>query len=175
MTLLVDAGLIQLQPDNSKANEDPYQVDPDQIIQQLHDLPSRAHRHHQHINSAASTITPYSSRYASQAEVSKFVIPQEGAPADAVHQMLKDELDLDGRPNLNLASFVGTYMEREAEKLIVENLSKNMSVSAYLSSMPLLTFTKMSQWGLLPSARRTNDSLTCLGCGRVSCHDGHAC
>lgn len=41
--------------------------------------------------------------------------------------MLKDELDLDGRPNLNLASFVGTYMEREAEALMVENLSKNMS------------------------------------------------
>ena len=47
--------------------------------------------------------------------------------ADAVHQMLKDELDLDGRPNLNLASFVGTYMEREAEALMIENLSKNMS------------------------------------------------
>ncbi|KAK3076697.1 hypothetical protein LTS18_012305, partial [Coniosporium uncinatum] len=41
--------------------------------------------------------------------------------------MLKDELDLDGRPNLNLASFVGTYMEKEAEALMVENLSKNMS------------------------------------------------
>ena len=41
--------------------------------------------------------------------------------------MLKDELDLDGRPNLNLASFVGTYMEREGEALMVENLSKNMS------------------------------------------------
>ena len=41
-----------------------------------------------------------------------------------MHQMLKDELDLDGRPNLNLASFVGTYMEREAEALMVENLSK---------------------------------------------------
>ncbi len=51
----------------------------------------------------------------------------KGAPADAVHQMLKDELDLDGRPNLNLASFVGTYMEREAEALMIENLSKNMS------------------------------------------------
>ena len=72
-------------------------------------------------------MTPYSSRYASQAEISKFIIPQEGAPADAVHQMLKDELDLDGRPNLNLASFVGTYMEREAEQLMIENLSKNMS------------------------------------------------
>ena len=52
-------------------------------------------------------------------------IPQ----ADAVHQMLKDELDLDGRPNLNLASFVGTYMERDAEALMIENLSKNMSDS----------------------------------------------
>jgi len=41
--------------------------------------------------------------------------------------MIKDELDLDGRPNLNLASFVGTYMEREAEALMIENLSKNMS------------------------------------------------
>lgn len=41
--------------------------------------------------------------------------------------MLTDELDLDGRPNLNLASFVGTYMEDEARKLIIENLAKNMS------------------------------------------------
>lgn len=41
--------------------------------------------------------------------------------------MLKDELDLDGRPNLNLASFVGTYMDREADSLIMENISKNMS------------------------------------------------
>ena len=41
--------------------------------------------------------------------------------------MLKDELDLDGRPNLNLASFVGTYMETHAEQLMFENISKNMS------------------------------------------------
>ncbi|KAL8725711.1 MAG: hypothetical protein Q9181_006307 [Wetmoreana brouardii] len=35
---------------------------------------------------------------------SKFKIPQQGAPADAVHQMLKDELKiLTGMPNLNLA------------------------------------------------------------------------
>ena len=49
--------------------------------------------------------------------------------------MLKDELDLDGRPNLNLASFVGTYMEREAEALVVENLSKNMSDNDEYPSM----------------------------------------
>ncbi|CAO1599322.1 glutamate decarboxylase gad1 [Xanthoria calcicola] len=99
-------------------------VDPDSLIQAIHDNPSKAHKHHFQTKSATSTVTPYSTRYASQQEISKFRIPQQGAPAEAVHQMLKDELDLDGRPNLNLASFVGTYMEREAEQLMVENLSK---------------------------------------------------
>jgi glutamate decarboxylase len=34
-------------------------------------------------------------------------------------------LTLDGTPTLNLASFVTTYMEEEAEKLMVESFSKN--------------------------------------------------
>lgn len=98
----------------------------------------KAHKHHVHTKSAVSTMTPYSSRYASQQEISKFKIPKDGAPAEAVKQMLKDELDLDGRPNLNLASFVGTYMEREAEALMVENLSKNMSDADEWISLPIL-------------------------------------
>ncbi|KAK4937720.1 glutamate decarboxylase gad1 [Elasticomyces elasticus] len=102
-------------------------VDPDSIINQLRSSNQQSQRHHLHAQNANSTLTPYSSRYNAQDEISKFKIPRNGAPADAVHQMLKDELDLDGRPNLNLASFVGTYMEREAEALMIENLSKNMS------------------------------------------------
>lgn len=70
------------------------------------------------------TRTPYSSRYNAEVALDKHKMPSDGAPADAVHQMLKDELDLDGRPNLNLASFVGTYMEKEAEALMIENISK---------------------------------------------------
>ncbi|KAF2462986.1 glutamate decarboxylase [Lindgomyces ingoldianus] len=101
-------------------------VDPEELIKTSHDHPS--HKAGQHSSSRVlSHTTPYSSRYASATELSKFRIPHDGAPADVVHQLLKDELDLDGRPNLNLASFVGTYMEREAEQLMVENLSKNMS------------------------------------------------
>lgn len=90
---------------------------------------SEAGKRHIHTKGGTHHITPYSSRYASKQEISKFKIPQEGAPADTVHQMLKDELDLDGRPNLNLASFVGTYMETHAEQLMFENISKNMSDS----------------------------------------------
>ncbi|KAK8216355.1 pyridoxal phosphate-dependent transferase [Phyllosticta capitalensis] len=100
-------------------------IDPDDLISKIHDHPP----HHRgfHSNNAVTHNTPYSSRYAAATELSKFKIPHDGAPADAVHQLLKDELDLDGRPNLNLASFVGTYMERQAEELMIENLSKNMS------------------------------------------------
>jgi glutamate decarboxylase len=101
-------------------------VDPDELMKTLHDHPlHKAHGGRR--NQTVSHITPYSSRYSSSVELSKFRIPQDGAPADVVHQLLKDELDLDGRPNLNLASFVGTYMEKEAEQLMIENLSKNMS------------------------------------------------
>lgn len=98
-------------------------VDPEELVTRLEGNP--VHRHVRERNLKANT--PYSTRYNSRAEIPKYMIPQEGVQADAVHQMLKDELDLDGRPNLNLASFVGTYMEREAERLMIENLSKNLS------------------------------------------------
>ncbi|KAK6539011.1 hypothetical protein TWF694_010559 [Orbilia ellipsospora] len=103
-------------------------VNPDEIIEGLQKMHmSEAGSKHVHTRGGTSHITPYSTRYNSQQEIPKFTIPEHGAPADAVHQMLKDELDLDGRPNLNLASFVGTYMESQAEQLMMENISKNMS------------------------------------------------
>ncbi|PMD33273.1 glutamate decarboxylase [Hyaloscypha variabilis F] len=101
-------------------------VDPDELISNLHST-HISQASHRHTSGGTAHITPYSTRYASKQEISKFKIPHNGAPADAVHQMLKDELDLDGRPNLNLASFVGTYMETHAEQLMFENISKNMS------------------------------------------------
>lgn len=67
---------------------------------------AEAGKRHVHTNGGTSHITPYSTRYASRQDIPKFQIPQEGAPADAVYQILKDELDLDGKPNLNLARYV---------------------------------------------------------------------
>lgn len=101
---------------------------------------SEAGQNHVHTHGGTSHITPYSTRYATKTEISKFKIPHKGAPADAVHQMLKDELDLDGRPNLNLASFVGTYMETHAEQLMFENISKNMSDADEYPASKLLLF-----------------------------------
>jgi glutamate decarboxylase len=54
--------------------------------------------------------TPYSSRYGAREDIPKYNIPNDGIEANAAYQLIHDELDFDGKPNLNLASFVTTYM-----------------------------------------------------------------
>lgn len=49
-------------------------------------------------------------RYGGAEEIPKYVIPKEGIPSNAAYQLIHDELDFDGKPNLNVASFVTTYM-----------------------------------------------------------------
>ncbi|MDR1820513.1 MAG: glutamate decarboxylase [Methanobrevibacter sp.] len=70
------------------------------------------------------TTNIYGTRYFSQ-PTPKFEIPEDGMPSKAAYRLIHDELNLDGNPNLNLASFVTTWMEDEAEKLIAENNGKN--------------------------------------------------
>jgi glutamate/tyrosine decarboxylase-like PLP-dependent enzyme len=54
--------------------------------------------------------TPYSCRYGGAESIPKFALPKQGIPSNAAYQLIHDELDFDGRPNLNVASFVSTYM-----------------------------------------------------------------
>ena len=51
--------------------------------------------------------------------------PSELAP-DVAYQIIHDELMLDGNARLNLATFVTTWMEPQAERLMAECLDKNM-------------------------------------------------
>jgi glutamate decarboxylase len=68
--------------------------------------------------------TTYGSRYFTKS-VPKYEMPDKGMPARAAYQIIHDELNLDGNPALNLASFVTTWMEPEADKLIMESIGKN--------------------------------------------------
>jgi glutamate decarboxylase len=59
-------------------------------------------------------------------EVPRHSLPRRGMlPATAL-QVVRDELILDGNPRLNLATFVTTWMEPQAELLMAECLGKNM-------------------------------------------------
>jgi glutamate decarboxylase len=70
------------------------------------------------------TTTVYGSRFATQ-DLPQHTLLEEEMPRDVAYRMIKDELSLDGNPKMNLASFVTTYMEDEAEKLMTEALPKN--------------------------------------------------
>jgi glutamate decarboxylase len=72
------------------------------------------------------TISPtYAGRFFSH-DIPKFKLPHAGMPAPAAYQLVHDELNLDGNPALNLASFVTSWMEPQADKLAAETLAKNM-------------------------------------------------
>ena len=49
-----------------------------------------------------------------------------GMSPDAAYQIVHDELMLDGNARMNLATFVTTWMEPQAEKLMAECFDKNM-------------------------------------------------
>ena len=53
-------------------------------------------------------------------------IPEGELPADVAYQLVHDELMLDGNARLNVATFVTTWMEPQAEKLMAECFDKNM-------------------------------------------------
>jgi len=59
-------------------------------------------------------------------DVPKYWLPAEGMDAEAAYQLVHDELSLDGNPSLNLASFVTTWMESQADRLARETLAKNL-------------------------------------------------
>jgi len=74
--------------------------------------------------SERENTTTYGSRYFSES-IPKYEIPEDGMPAKAAYQLINEELNLDGNPALNLASFVTTWMEPEADQLIMDSIGKN--------------------------------------------------
>ncbi len=58
--------------------------------------------------------------------IPKFKMPLVGARPEVAYRLIHDELLLDGSSRLNLATFVTTWMEPEADRLMAEAFDKNM-------------------------------------------------
>ncbi len=58
--------------------------------------------------------------------IPKYTMPPHGARPEAAYRLIHDELLLDGSSRLNLATFVTTWMEPEADRLMAEAFDKNM-------------------------------------------------
>ena len=59
-------------------------------------------------------------------QVPRHHLADGGLSPDVAYQLIHDELMLDGNARLNLATFVGTWMEPQAERLMAECFDKNM-------------------------------------------------
>jgi len=71
-----------------------------------------------------SLLPTYASRGLAQ-PIPRYEIPEQGLAPEVAYQLVHDELSLDGNPTLNLATFVTTWMDEEAERLMAESMNKN--------------------------------------------------
>ena len=85
------------------------------------------HRHvARHDPVADSAIAPAYTQRLDLEPIPKFRMPDGGAPPEAAYRLIHDELLLDGSSRLNMATFVTTWMEPEAGRLMAEAFDKNM-------------------------------------------------
>lgn len=81
--------------------------------------------HQKHPKDSEIAINPLYAR-SGEAHVPRFQLAQQGLLPETAYQIVHDELSLDGNARLNLATFVGTWMEPEAQRIYTEAAGKNM-------------------------------------------------
>jgi glutamate decarboxylase len=75
---------------------------------------------------ADALIAPAYARRGMQAEVPKYRLPEHEMLPQLAYDIIHDELMLDGHARLNMATFVTTWMEPQAERLMTEAFDKNL-------------------------------------------------
>ena len=88
-------------------------------------MATRAHEIDESADDALA-IRPQFARFGELHHVPRNRMPDTSMDPDTAYQIVHDELALDGNARLNVATFVTTWMEPEAERLIAETLDKNM-------------------------------------------------
>ena len=78
------------------------------------------------IEDPGSAVIPSYTRELDVDPIPQFEIPDHGTRPEVVYRYIHDDMLLDGNSRLNLATFVTTWMEPEAEKLMAEAFDKNM-------------------------------------------------
>jgi len=82
---------------------------------------------HQHqADDGTLAVRPQFAQSAETHAVPRNRLPRRGMPPETAYQIVHDELLLDGSSRLNLATFVTTWMEEPAARLLAECANKNM-------------------------------------------------
>ena len=79
-----------------------------------------------HVNYRSPSIAPAYTGRLSTDPIPSLRLPADPMEPAAAYRFIHDQLMLDGSSRLNLATFVTTWMDPEAEKLMAETFDKNM-------------------------------------------------
>ena len=71
-------------------------------------------------------LNPLYSQTGEKGHAPRHSLPEGELDPDVAYQLVHDELMLDGNSRLNLATFVTTWMEPQAQRLMAETFDKNM-------------------------------------------------
>lgn len=71
-------------------------------------------------------IEPIFSRPGESSVTPRNEFPKDSMLPETAYQICHDETMLDGNARLNLATFVGTWMDEHADRLYAESFDKNM-------------------------------------------------
>ncbi|MFN2543189.1 MAG: glutamate decarboxylase [Actinomycetota bacterium] len=71
-------------------------------------------------------VNPLAAHSGTSEDIPQFKLPDAEMSPDAAYQIVHDELMVDGNARLNLATFVSTWMEPQAVRLMTETFDKNM-------------------------------------------------
>ena len=74
---------------------------------------------------ADSQVLPTYARRGLAEPIPRYELPPDSMDPESAYRLIHDELALDGNPELNLATFVTTWMDERADQLMAETANKN--------------------------------------------------
>ncbi|XP_063930553.1 uncharacterized protein LOC135142734 [Zophobas morio] len=116
---------------------------------------------------AHRTKVPVYANKIMSASIPYYEIPEDSMAPRIAHQVIIDEMNLDGNPMLNMASFVCTYMDEYGEDLILKGSRKNfidLDEYAITYSMQMRCVNMIARLFNAPlSAKEEATGTSCIG------------
>jgi len=116
------------------------------------------------IEDGQASLTPAYGSRAMVKPVPKYELPAQEMDPRTAYDIVRDELILDGNSRLNLATFVTTWMEDEARKLMSETFDKNMIDK---DEYPQTAEIEMRCVNILSRLWNSSDTETATGCSTI--------
>lgn len=114
-------------------------------------------------------LTPLFARSAERSTGSHHVLAQESVLPETAYQLVHDETMLDGNARLNLATFVGTWMDEHADRLYAESYDKNMIDK---DEYPRTAAIEERCWKILANLWHAPDAEQSIGTSTIGSSEG---